>query len=109
MTGFPERSDGRSPSAESAEHFSRRSLGYCHGYSVLALDGPAGEVETPIFPPDVAEPDYVIVRLGGRITPRLPIVHAGLVAGVDAESRSVRLAVTRDELARLPEHLPAAV
>lgn len=86
-----------------------RALGTCHGYLVAASDGLLGEVETPIFPPDAAEPDYLVVRVGGRERGRRPVIPTTLVAEVNPGRRLVWVRGTLQELARLPEHLPIAV
>ena len=85
-----------------------RELALCHGYRVATEDGIVGEVDTPIFPPDVAEPDYLIVRIRHGAELRLPVVATSLVAEVNQERRLVFLRGTREEIARLPEHLPLA-
>jgi hypothetical protein len=79
-----------------------------HGFLAVASDGPCGAVETPLFPPDGGEPDFLVVRIGDRVRPRFPIVPAVFVAEVDPEREVVRLALSRAELRRLPERLPLA-
>ena len=56
------------------------ALGRCHGYLAVANDGPVGTVETPLFPPDVDEPDYIVVRIQQGLRSRLPVVTAALVS-----------------------------
>jgi len=80
----------------------------CHGYLAVAADGVCGVVETPLFPPDSGEPDYLIVKTGGRIRPRYPVVSMALVTAVDPERELVLLSASKDELQRLPERLPLA-
>jgi hypothetical protein len=80
--------------------------GACHGFLVIAADGPCGSIETPLFPPDCNDPDFLVVRVGGRRGARRVMVPAGLVQHVDADAQTVRISGTRDELARLPEMLP---
>jgi hypothetical protein len=87
----------------------REALASCNGYSVEASDGPVGEVETPLFPPDRAEPDYLVLRVGSFIRVRRPVVATVLVEGVDSRRRLIRVRGTRDQIASLPEHLPLAV
>jgi hypothetical protein len=67
-----------------------------------------GAVETPLFPADSAEPDYLIVRLASRVRRALPIVPVALVESVDVEREVVYVAATRHELAAFPQHLPVA-
>jgi hypothetical protein len=83
----------------------------CHGYEAFVEDGSAGVVETPLFPPDSDEPDYLVirVRLRGRLFPRFPIVPVSLVSAVDQSVRTVRLAATRADIECLPEQLPVAL
>ena len=80
----------------------------CHGYLAVAADGVCGVVETPLFPPGSGEPDYLIVKTGGRIRPRYPVVSMALVTAVDPERELVLLSASKDELQRLPERLPLA-
>jgi hypothetical protein len=86
------------------DHLSRS-----HGYLVIATDGPCGAVETPVFPPDGGEPDYIVVRTGGRVRPRYPIVAAAVVGAVDTRRELVFLDLDRAALGRMPEHLPLAI
>lgn len=86
----------------------RDEISRSHGFLAVATDGPCGAVETPLFPPDGGEPDFLVVRLGDRVRPRFPIVSTALVAEVDADREVVRLALSRAEVTRLPEYLPLA-
>lgn len=83
-------------------------LSVSSGFAVEASDGPVGVVETPLFPPDETAPDFLVVRVG-RIRPRHPVLPAALVEEVDAAARVVRVHGRRDEIERLPEHLPLAI
>jgi hypothetical protein len=78
------------------------------GFTVEAADGVVGTVETPLFPPDETVPDFLVVRVG-RIHPRRPVLAAALVESVDPTTRVIRVHGRRDEIARLPEHLPLAI
>jgi hypothetical protein len=78
------------------------------GFEAVARDGAIGMVETPLFPPDAREPDFLVLRIRDWSGTRRPIVPAALVEGVDADRRVVRLAGLRREIARLPEHVPIA-
>ena len=82
-------------------------LAVSHGFLVVASDGPIGEVETPLFPPDADEPDYLVIRTGARR--RRPVVSTALVDHVDAARRLVFLRGSGKEIASLPEHLPLAI
>ncbi len=85
------------------------ALGRCHGYLAVANDGPVGTVETPLFPPDVDEPDYIVVRIQQGLRSRLPVVTAALVERVDPLRRLVYLRASGVEVAGQPEHLPLAI
>jgi hypothetical protein len=78
------------------------------GFEAVAQDGTIGTVETPLFPPDAREPDFLVLRIRDWSGTRRPIVPAALVEGVDADRRVVHLAGSRREIARLPEHVPIA-
>ena len=78
------------------------------GFEAVARDGALGTVETPLFPPDAREPDFLILCIRGWTGTRRPIVSTALVEAVDADRRVVRLAGSRREIARLPEHVPIA-
>jgi hypothetical protein len=92
--------------AEQEEH---RILASCGGFSVEAADGVVGEVETPLFPPDAAVPDFLIVRMSGRVRVRRPVVAIALVERIDATRRVVVLRGSEREIKSLPEHLPLAI
>jgi hypothetical protein len=83
-------------------------LAFTFGYAVEADDGPVGVVETPLFPPDRSEPDFLVLRVG-RLHPRRPVVSAARVDDVDPTRRIVHIRGRRDEIADLPEHLPLAI
>jgi hypothetical protein len=78
------------------------------GFEVVGRDGAIGTVETPLFPPDTLEPDFLVLRVRGRAGTRRPIVSTALVEGIDADRRVVHLAGSQREIARLPEHVPIA-
>jgi hypothetical protein len=84
-------------------------LAHCSGFCVEASDGVAGVVETPLFPPDEAIPDFLVLRVGGRLRPQHPVLPAALVEHVDPEAQIVHVHGTRGEILRLPEHLPLAI
>jgi hypothetical protein len=73
---------------------------------VIASDGLCGFVETPLFPPDGREPDFVVVRMSGSARARFPIVPVALVEAVDPRAETVVVGLTRAEVGRLPETLP---
>jgi hypothetical protein len=86
----------------------REALASCNDYLVDAIDGPVGEIETPLFPPDGSEPDYLVLRINGPTGVRRPVVTTALVEVVDSRQRLVRLHLTRREIESLPEDLPLA-
>jgi hypothetical protein len=85
---------------------SLQRLSRCHGFAVLAKDGPVGTVETPLFPPDGHDPDYLVLHVSTPHGSLRPLVPCALVALVDGERRTVYLAASRDEVAALPGDLP---
>ena len=80
-------------------------LGQAHGFSVVAVDGPCGAVQTPVFPPNTRDPDFVVVRVPGPPA-RYRLVPAAAVLEVDRGRELVRLGLTRAQVARLSERLP---
>jgi hypothetical protein len=80
-----------------------RSLRGCHGYELEAIDGVVAEVETPLFPPHSADPDYLLLRLRqpGRLFPEFALLPAGAVASVDGETRRVTVSASGREIRRL--------
>jgi hypothetical protein len=84
------------------------AIARCHGFLAVGANGPLGEVETPLFAGDGAEPDYLVVRVSAGGTTRRPLVPVGLVAAVDERSELVVLRTEARELLRLPERLPVA-
>jgi hypothetical protein len=46
------------------------TLACSHGYLVVGRDGPLGVVETPLFPPEGDEPDYLVLRRRKRLRSR---------------------------------------
>lgn len=87
-----------------------RALARCHGFLALAADGQLGEIETPLFPPDWREPDYLIVRatIPANQRPRRPVIPVSMVEDVDDAQRTVYLRGTVKELVHMPEALPLA-
>jgi hypothetical protein len=86
----------------------REALASCNDYLVEAVDGRVGSVETPLFPRDGSEPDYLVLRVAGPSGVLRPVVTTALVESVDPRQRLVRLRVTKKLIALLPEHLPLA-
>jgi hypothetical protein len=84
-------------------------LALCAGFEAVADDGPIGTVETPLFPADAAEPDFLVLRVGVWPRTHRPVVPAALVAEVDLDRRTMRFRGSRNELAGFPERLPVAI
>jgi hypothetical protein len=85
------------------------ALALSAGYEVAADDGVVGEVETPLFPPDRNDPDYLVLRTRGRFRTRYPVLPVVLVDAVDTVGRVVRVRGATEQIRGLPEHLPVAV
>jgi len=86
-----------------------QALACCSGFRVEAADGVVGVVETPLFPPDAAAPDFLVVRAARRGRIRRPVVTTALVARVDPARRVVVLRARQREIVGLPQHLPFAI
>lgn len=71
----------------------------------MAEDGLVGEVETPLFPRDSRDPEYLVIR-ASRPFARRRIVSVALVTGVDPDREVVLVRGSAREIASLPEHLP---
>jgi hypothetical protein len=84
-------------------------LALSSGFAVEAGDGRVGVVETPLFPPDETTPDFLVLRVGGLLHARRPILATALVERVDPHARIVHVRGSRSDILRLPEHLPLAI
>jgi hypothetical protein len=87
----------------------RQLLGGTAGYRVTASDGWLGVVETPLFPPDAAEPDFLLLRVDGWPRTRRPVVSVSRVEAVDVHHGTVHIRGRREEIAALSEQLPIAI
>jgi hypothetical protein len=86
------------------------ALASCNGYSVETSDRQVvGEIETPLFPPDGSEPDYLVLRISGVLRVRHPVLATAIVEEVDPRRRLVRVACTKGQIEGMPEHLPLAI
>ena len=65
-------------------------LAASHGFSVVALDGDVGEVETPLFPPAGGEPDFLVLRLASEEA-TFAVVPVQLITHVDSQERRISL------------------
>jgi hypothetical protein len=83
-------------------------LSACCGYAVVASDGVAGEVETPLFPAEGGVPDYLVLRVSprDRLFPRFPVLPVVLVEHVDGARRRVTVSVDRQTIEALPTNVP---
>jgi len=84
----------------------RPELEHCHGFAICAGDDHIGFVETPLFPDDLRQPDFLVVRTSAAIPGTFRVVSTALIHAVDAERRVIRLVLTPAEAASLPEYLP---
>lgn len=100
------RGDRRKPSLSESD---REALVSCSDFVVEASDGRVGKVEQPIFPPDRSEPDYLVLRAGGLLSLRRPLVATELIEDVDIRGRRIRVRGTRAEIESLPQRLPLAI
>ena len=73
-------------------------LAASHGFSVKANDGDVGEVETPLFPPTGAEPDFLVVRLASDEA-SFAVVPVQVIESIDPDARLIRLDASRDAVA----------
>jgi PRC-barrel domain len=73
--------------------------------AVVADDGFVGSVEE-ILQTEAGAPAYVIVRGGGLVRRRYPVVPWSLVSAVDSARRVLTVRGTCEVVRRLPETLP---
>jgi len=71
------------------------------GFEVEATDGVVGHVEWASYAPGES---YLVVRVRHRLHPSDRVVPAGTVVAVDSTRRRLRVALTRSEIERSPEH-----
>ncbi len=58
-------------------------------------------METPLFPPAGAEPDFIVIRLEGD-EPAFAVVPVRLISSIDTDGRRVQLEASRETIADLP-------
>ena len=88
------------PGDDSAVAPAGSPLSSAHGFSVEALDGDVGEVETPLFPPAGGAPDFLVVRLAGDDA-GFAVVPVQLVARIDVAARRVSLDASGHDVAAM--------
>ena len=71
------------------------------GYDVEATDGALGRVDAASD--DLSE-SYLVVDVGSWILGRQRLIPAGAVTGVDHESKTVRVSMTKDQIRNAPDH-----
>jgi hypothetical protein len=71
------------------------------GFEVEATDGVVGHVDWASYAPGES---YLVVRVRHQLHPSDRVVPAGAVVAVDSTRRTLRLALTRSEVERSPEH-----
>jgi len=86
--------------AASAEASAAARLSASHGFSVEAVDGKVGEVETPLFPPAGGEPDFLVVRLAdGEAS--FAVVPVQLISSIDAVERRITVGASCSAVASM--------
>lgn len=76
------------------------------GFRVEALDGAAGRIEQVLYWSDASVPDYVVIDSGGWIFRHKSVLSFREVEEVDAESRCLRIRMSRKQIREAPEFLP---
>jgi hypothetical protein len=100
------RRGDREPSLSDSE---REALTSSSGFVVEASDGRVGEIELPIFPPDLSEPDYLLLRPEGLLSLRRPLVATELIDQVDVRGRRICVRGSRAQIESLPYRVPLAI
>ena len=76
------------------------------GYKVVALDGAAGTIEQVLYWSDARTPDYVVIDTGGWLFSHKSVLSIQEVETIDADSRSLRIRMSKKEIREAPEFLP---
>jgi hypothetical protein len=71
------------------------------GYDVEATDGDLGRVDAAS---DDLSGSYLVVDVGSWIVGRQRLIPAGAVTGVDHESKTVRVSMTKDQIRNAPDY-----
>jgi hypothetical protein len=71
------------------------------GYDVEATDGSIGRVDDAT---DYIAGSYVVVDVGFWIIGKQRLIPAGAVTGVDHDSRTVRVSMTKDQIKQAPDY-----
>jgi hypothetical protein len=80
-----------------------RVLARCNGFTVIARGEVVGDVATPVFSGTKLLPDYLLVRLSETVPGTYCAVPAALITDADADSETVMLEISVDELRVLPQ------
>ena len=71
------------------------------GYDVEATDGSIGKVDSAT---NDLSASYIVVDIGFWIFGKKRLIPAGAVTGVDHESGTVRVSMTKDQLKNAPDY-----
>ncbi len=71
------------------------------GYDVEATDGSIGNVDDAT---DLISGSYLVVDVGFWIFGQQRLIPAGAVTGVDHDSKTVRLSMTKDQIKNAPDY-----
>ena len=71
------------------------------GYDAEAVDGSIGKVDDAT---DDISGSYVVVDVGSWIFGRRRLIPAGAVTGVDHDSGTVRVSMTKDQIKKAPDY-----
>jgi len=71
------------------------------GYDVEATDGALGRVAAAS---DALSGSHLVVDVGSWIVGRQRLIPAGAVTGVDHESKTVRVSLTKDQIRNAPDY-----
>jgi len=71
------------------------------GYDVEATDAALGRVDAASH---ALSGSYLVVDVGSWIVGRQRLIPAGTVTGVDHESKTVRVSMTKDQIRNAPDY-----
>lgn len=76
------------------------------GFKVSATDGPAGKIEQVLFWSDNRMPDYIVVSNRRLLLARKSVLPVETIERIDVKNRTLRIALSRQEIREAPEYLP---